>query len=109
MDKKTLEAMSLAALRIVGQERGVVGAAALTRTALIEELTKPVPPTSPSGIEPSRESPGPAAEAPPAHPLPSSPRVTTGVPELTGEPLGLLDYEEPPDAYGVDDCEVLFK
>src|SRR6185369_9911919 len=46
---------------------------------------------------------------PPAHPLPSSPSVTTGVPELTGEPLGLLDYEEPPDAYGVDDCEVLFK
>jgi hypothetical protein len=26
-----------------------------------------------------------------------------------GEPLGMLDLAEPPDAYGVDECEVLFK
>ena len=50
------------------------------------------------GIAPAPAAPATGAP-PPGHPAAPAP----------GEPLGMLDLEEPPDAYGIDDCELLFK
>jgi hypothetical protein len=35
--------------------------------------------------------------------------ATTSTSTSTGEPFGMLDLEEPPETYGVDECEVLYK
>ena len=60
-----------------------------------------------------------ATAKPPAEPRAPHPANGFGVPSATvhhlaplavaPEPLGMLDFEELPETYGVDECEVLFK
>jgi len=46
-------------------------------------------------------APGTRAQSASEAPAPSPPRPS--------EPIGMLDLEEPPDTYGLDECELLFK
>jgi len=46
-------------------------------------------------------APGTRPDDPPPRPAPPPPGA--------GEPIGMLDLEEPPDTYGLDECELLFK
>jgi hypothetical protein len=66
------------------------------RAALLalRERVKPTPPPTPAPARPEAETP--PAPSPAAHSLPS-------------EPHGMLDLEELPETYGVDECELLYK
>jgi hypothetical protein len=175
MEVFELEAMTLDELRVHAAARGVAGAAALAREALMEALVGPPPKAAPSLSSTTRpRTPGgsPWGEVPssvvPARPVehdtetmarlyfeqghedraaeiyrrllaadPSNPRLEKRLadaeaavarragkvaptapkepekpaeekaPPAGGEPFGVLDWEELPDAYGVDECELI--
>src|SRR5262245_17917133 len=65
-------------------------------TALAEELAA-IKAKVPPAVTPPEPAPTPT-QAPPAPPPPRA-----------GEPLFMLDIEELPETYGVDECEVLYK
>ncbi len=128
MDRDELAKLNLEALRLLAAERGVEGARTLGKADLLDRL-------APKGIvERAKDAVVHAVEvvkekveavvthAPPHAPpsaKPAHPANGFGVPSATvhrhvgaapsGEPIGMLDFEELPETYGVDECEVLFK
>jgi hypothetical protein len=129
MDREELAKMKLEALRVLAQERGVDGARNLGKAELIEKLA---PKTI---VERAQEAVAHAVEVVkevvhPHHKAATTEHATVeakaphpangfGVPSATvhhaaphgvpQEPIGMLDFEELPETYGVDECEVLFK
>jgi len=137
MDRDELAKLKLEALRTLAAERGVEGARALGKAELVEALApktfvERAKDAVAHAVEAVKEavegavSHPPAAvgaeltlpdEAPKAKPHPANgfgvpsatvrPHVVEAPPQ--GEPIGMLDFEELPETYGVDECEVLFK
>jgi hypothetical protein len=132
MDRETLGKMKLEALRLLAAERGIEGARELGKPELLDRLA---PKTI---VERAKEAVAHAVEVveEKAHELadrvkhrpptghahepaaPAPPPGGFGVPSATvhhaplvapGEPIGMLDFEELPETYGVDECEVLYK
>jgi uncharacterized protein DUF4912 len=131
MDREELGKMKLEALRLLALERGVDEARGMGKAELIDRLL-PQKSVSESIVERAKEVVAHAVEAveklvePRAklerHESPTAfkPDGGFGVPSSTvhphveaaapaGEPIGMLDFEELPDSYGVDECEVLYK
>ena len=136
MDREELAKMKLEGLRLLATERGIDGARNLGKAELIELLApKTIVERAKEAVAHAVEvveekaheladkiahKAPPPGVAPPsvtiekqAHPgngfgVPSAtvhPHVDTG----PQEPIGMLDFEELPETYGVDECEVLFK
>lgn len=137
MDREELAKMKLEGLRVLAAERGIEGARSLGKAELIEALAPKTiverakeavahavevvksavsPPPSGAGDAPAAVATDLKPELKPrdrAHPtngfgVPSAtvhPHVDSG----PQEPIGMLDFEELPETYGVDECEVLFK
>ncbi|HEY2746235.1 MAG TPA: DUF4912 domain-containing protein, partial [Polyangia bacterium] len=115
--------LKLEALRLLAAERGVEGARNLGKAELIDLLApKSVVERTKDAIAHAVEvvKSVVASDAPPEKPAPRThPANGFGVPSATvhphaappsaGEPIGMLDFEELPETYGVDECEVLFK
>jgi hypothetical protein len=113
MDREELGKMKLEALRLLALEQGVDEARGMGKAELIdrllpdkrapESIVEPAPQRhqTPSAIKPERDG---------GFGVPSStvhPHVEAAAP--AGEPIGMLDFEELPESYGVDECEVLYK
>ncbi|MGZ3428479.1 MAG: DUF4912 domain-containing protein [Polyangia bacterium] len=134
MDREELAKMKLEALRLLAQERGIDDARALGKLELIDKLApKTIVERAKEAVAHAVElvedkahelvdkmKPHKvAAGAPPSDDKPAHPANGFGVPSATvhhaaphgapQEPLGMLDFEELPETYGVDECEVLFK
>jgi hypothetical protein len=124
MDREELGKMKLEALRLLALERGIDEARGMGKAELIDHLMPK------SVVERVQEVVEHAVEKIVHHkPLPPPPisvddvrreRGGFGVPSSTvhphieqqppaGEPIGMLDFEELPETYGVDECEVLYK
>jgi hypothetical protein len=135
MDREELAKMELEALRLLAQERGVDGARTLGKAELIELLApKTIVERAKEAVAHAVEAVEEKAHVladkvlhkkdapPPAEPVTVEkkphPSNGFGVPSQTvhphvdrppSEPIGMLDFEELPETYGVDECEVLFK
>lgn len=115
--------MKLEALRLLALEKGIDDARGLGRAELIDRLApKPLVERAKEAVEHvvekiahSRQPTADSAEEPrggkgDGFGVPSStvhPHMDAQPPQ--GEPIGMLDFEELPETYGVDECEVLFK
>ena len=137
MDREELAKMNLEALRLLAAERGVEGARSLGKVELIERLApRTIVERAKEAVAHAVEVVGGKAHelADRVHrkgPVDTRPVVATdkaahpgngfGVPSATvhphapaapathAEPIGMLDFEELPETYGIDECEVLFK
>ena len=134
MDRDELGKLKLEALRLLAAERGIDNARTLGKAELLDALApktmvERAKEAVAHAVEAVREvvegavSPPPAAVGaeltPPGKPKAAHPANGFGVPSATvhrhansapvGEPIGMLDFEELPETYGVDECEVLFK
>jgi hypothetical protein len=132
VDRPELDKLKLEALRTLAIENGVTDAPSLDRAQLIDRLT----PRRPSFVERAREAVAHAVERvegraqalaarvrprqgePSAPPPTAPPPAMMGVPSSTvhphapplpEEPLSMLDFEELPETYGVDECELVAK
>ena len=138
MDREELAKMKLEALRLLAAERGIDGARTLGKAELIELLApKTIVERAKEAVAHAVEAVeekaheladrvkhrahaephatgGAVVVGKAAHPangfgVPSAtvhPHVESAGPQ---EPIGMLDFEELPETYGVDECEVLFK
>ncbi len=119
MERDQLEQLDDAELRALAEEKGVGDAAELSRPQLVALLLQIAP------DDPARR-PTPRAFKPPRRPsrgsfdVPSStvhhpptdeqlPKQSPRANAPSDEPLFMLDLEELPEIYGVDECEVLYK
>jgi len=136
MDRDELAKLKLEALRLLAAERGVEGARTLGKPELLDLLApKTIVERAKDAVAhavevvkeavhheraphagvhaPERSIDPSSSRGKPIHPgngfgVPSAtvhPHVEAG----TQEPIGMLDFEELPETYGVDECEVLFK
>jgi hypothetical protein len=135
MDREELAKMKLEGLRLLATERGIDGARTLGKAELIELLApktiverakeavahaveaveekaheiadkvmhRPAPPTGAAIVVDKKAHPANGFGVPSAT---VHPHVESSAPQ---EPVGMLDFEELPETYGVDECEVLFK
>ncbi|HEX9101396.1 MAG TPA: hypothetical protein VF997_04295, partial [Polyangia bacterium] len=124
-DREELAKMKLEALRLLGSERGIDGARNLGKAELVELLApKTLVERAKEAVAHAVEVIEGKAEPPPAGEVTvdkkAHPGNGFGVPSATvhphphvdarpEEPVGMLDFEELPETYGVDECEVLFK
>jgi len=136
MDREELAKMKLEGLRLLASERGIEGARTLGKSELIELLApKTIVERAKEAVAHAVEAveekaheladrvkhrgaavshqPSAVSTEKVAHPANGF-----GVPSATvhphfeappSEPVGMLDFEELPETYGVDECEVLFK
>jgi hypothetical protein len=85
---------------------------ALDRARDLVGTDEETPPTPPEQIAPPVGAPGPREGLEPPVPMsfayaPTSPVIAMPPPQPPREPLGMLDLEEPPETYGVDEVSVL--
>jgi hypothetical protein len=138
MDREELAKMKLEGLRVLATERGIDGARNLGKAELIDRLApKTIVERAKEAVAHAVEvvegkaheladkvkhrHDAPVAKAPEAHATvdkKAHPGNGFGVPSGTvhrhvesgpEEPVGMLDFEELPETYGVDECEVMFK
>jgi hypothetical protein len=136
MDREELAKMKLEALRVLGAERGIDDARNLGKVELIDllapktlvERAKEAVAHAVEAVEEKaheladrvkhRPHVEPRAATDVTIEKPAHPANGFGVPSATvhphvastpQEPIGMLDFEELPETYGVDECEVLFK
>jgi len=139
MDREELGRLKLEALRVLAAERGIDNARSLGKAEIIDRLApktivERAKEAVAHAVEVVEEKAHELAEKvrhprheervvegpPPVPPESTVPANGFGVPSMTvhphveppegpKEPIGMLDFEELPEAYGVDECEVLFK
>lgn len=136
MDRDELGKMKLEALRLLGAERGVAGARNLGKAELIDRLAPPrtmverakeavqhvveaVEEKAHELLHHQAPAPRRDAEEGRERPLEAREHGGFGVPSSTvrphvepsgsREPIGMLDFAELPETYGVDECELLYK
>jgi uncharacterized protein len=116
MERDQLDTLNESELRQLAASQGVAEADALTRAQLIALILQIAPteplPTSPTRSRPPRMPALQTFDVPSStvHPvLPAEPAVRPNRAEASDEPLFMLDLEELPETYGVDECEVLYK
>jgi hypothetical protein len=116
MERDQLDRLNESELRQLAASQGVADADELTRAQLVALLAQIAPteplPSSPTRSRPPRMPARQTFDVPSStvHPVvPAEPAVRPHRAEASDEPLFMLDLEELPETYGVDECEVLYK
>jgi hypothetical protein len=127
MERSQLEGLKLEALRTLALEKGLAGASQLGRAQLIAALATPEPAPETDGADGQADGGASASTTTPAsasetvaasepvqaqtapEPEPELEPTPSPSASVSLEPTRMLDLEDPPETYSIDECEAMYK